>query len=266
MATRERPGNYEEQARSYDLTRGASPTLVRLIGRMLGPAEGRSLLDVAGGTGNYAEAMAARGFDVLVVDIESAMLARSVPKVGPGRQILGDAARLPLVEGSVDCAMMVQALHLVTRRTEALEEVRRVIGQGAGPFVLQAYTQENLRPSFVFEYFPGSDLPAAEHPPEAEIREWLSGARFRRIEIERYVYLDTADGNLQALHTDATRLAGPAYLRNTSFYQRLPEDVRREGLARLAEDLRSGVLQEKVEQAFQSAVSAGHGTIFAAWP
>ena len=64
MATREkgsRPGNYAEEARTYDFTRGASPTVVRAVSRFLGPAGGRKLLDIAGGTGNYAQVLQARG-------------------------------------------------------------------------------------------------------------------------------------------------------------------------------------------------------------
>src|SRR5207244_37020 len=42
-----RPGNYALQAETYDRTRGASPTVVRLMSKHLGPSEGRRLLDIA---------------------------------------------------------------------------------------------------------------------------------------------------------------------------------------------------------------------------
>ncbi|CAN5133325.1 class I SAM-dependent methyltransferase [soil metagenome] len=264
MSARRDIGKYAEQARSYDRTRGASPTLVRLLARFFGPPDHRVLLDIAGGTGNYGQAMRARGFRVFVLDAEAAMLALSVRKLGPGRQVVGDALALPIADASVDCAMVVAALHLVGARLRAMREARRVIRDG--PFVLQDFTRENLRPSFVYEYFPGSRPPEREHPTEDDTLRDLGNAGFSRVETERFVYLDTADANLQALHTDALRLAGPAYLRNTSFFQRLPEESRREGLARLAEDLRSGRLVERVRASFQEAVRTGHGTVFAGWP
>ena len=62
------PGNYAEQAKTYDRTRGASPTIVRALGRYLGPPDNRVLLDIAGGTGNYAQVFQARGFRVIVLD------------------------------------------------------------------------------------------------------------------------------------------------------------------------------------------------------
>ena len=259
-----RPGNYAEQARTYDLTRGASPTLVRLLAKYLGEAPGRKLLDVAGGTGNYTQAMQARGFDVAIMDVELEMVRRSVPKLGPGRQVVGDALVLPFRDRTFDSVMMTQAMHLVLDHRRAFGEVRRVMRDG--PFVLQTYAEENLRHAFVFEYFPGAESTDEMHPPADRIEEWLREDGFARVERETYVYLDTADGNLQALHTDAYRLAGPAYLRNTSFFQRLPEEIRREGLRKLAEDLRSGVLEERVKVAFQEAIRTGHGTVFSAWP
>lgn len=258
------PIDYERQAETYDLTRGASPTVVRFLEKHLGPADGRTLLDIAGGTGNYAEALAAKGFRVFVVDHELAMLGRSKPKIGPGRQVAGDALRLPLQDEAVDAAVLVSAIHQLRDQEAALAEARRVIR--GGPFVLQAFTRENLIPTFVFEYFPGSDPPPGMHLPAAEMEGLLAEAGFSRVERETFVYVDTADGTLHALHADALRLAGPAYLRNTSFFNRLPADVRREGLARLADDLRSGRLEERVGESFRLATIHGHGTVFAAWP
>ena len=94
----------------------------------------------------------------------------------------------------------------------------------------------------------------------------LKAAGFEKVRRERFVYADTADGTLAALHTDAFALAGPAYLRNTSWWHRMDEATRNAGLARLAEDLRTGTLAERVEESFRLAARHGHGTVFASWP
>jgi SAM-dependent methyltransferase len=264
MTDHDRPGRYATQARTYDLTRSASPTVVRPVSKYLGPANGRRLLEIAAGTANYGRVMQARGFDVLVLDAVFEMVSRSVGKIGPGRQIVADAMALPIRDGAVDCAMLIAAIHLMSDPDRAIGEARRVIREG--PFVLQAFTEENMGPLFVLEYFPGSELLSDFHPPAAELVRRLEAAGFSRVEHEKFVYLDTADGTLPALHTDALRLAGPAYLRNNSWFNRLPEDVRKDGLDRLAEDLRSGALEERVKASFQQAVATGHGMVFAAWP
>jgi len=259
----ERPGNYAQQSRTYDLTRGASPTVIRALAGHLGTGDGRVLLDLAGGTGNHGRAFAARGFRVYVLDASLPMLARVAAKMGPGRAIGADVHALPLPAARADCAMMVNAVHLVADPLLAFRQARRVIG--GGPLVVTAFTRENLAALFVYEYF-DLDVPPTNRPPNAQFVDWLSAAGFDRVIHERYVYTDTVDGSLNALHTNAAYLAGPAYLRNTSLWYALDEDTRKRGLQRLATDLRSGVLEERVKASYQEAVRSGHGTIFAAWP
>jgi len=255
---------YREQAATYDATRGASPTVSRLLLRFLGPPDGRTVLDIAGGTGNYAKAVADAGFRVFVVDREPAMLERSVPKVGPGRQVVGDALRLPFPDGAVDAAMSVAALHQLPDQPAALREARRVVRDG--PFVVQAFTAESLIPSYVFEYFPASDAPDAVHPTEEEIGAMLRDAGFARVEMERFVYEDLSDGTVHALQNDAEAVADPARLANTSFYKRLDPETQRAGVEALQRDLRSGRLQERVEEGLRLARVHGQGAVFAARP
>jgi ubiquinone/menaquinone biosynthesis C-methylase UbiE len=258
-----RAGNYAKQAETYDLTRGASPTVVRSLAKHLGPAGGRTLLDIAGGTGNYAMALSARGFRTFVVDASPEMLAHAAGKLGPGRCVAGDAERLPVRDAATDGAIMVNCLHLIADPPAALAEVRRIIR--AGPLLLTAFTRENLAGLFVYEYF-GLEAPPTRRPPTAQFEAWLREAGFGRIEGNTYIYTDTVDGSLNALHTNAMHLAGPAYLRNTSFWYALDEETRRRGLAALARDLRSGTLERRVQQSFREAVEHGHGTLFVAWP
>jgi SAM-dependent methyltransferase len=258
-----RPGNYGVQARTYDLTRGASPTVVRTLTRFLGGGEGRSLLDIAGGTGNYAQALRARGFKVFVVDASPEMARQVSRKIGSGRSILGDAERLPLRDRAFDSAIMVNAFHLVEDPAAVLREARRAVRDG--PFVLTAFTRENLASLFVYEYF-GLDAPPTRRPEAAEVRAMLEANGFSKVQHEPYVYADTVDGSLNALHISPNYLAGPAYLRNTSFWHRLDEDTRRRGLEALARDLRSGALEERVKASYAIATEQGHGTVFAAWP
>jgi SAM-dependent methyltransferase len=258
-----RPGHYEIQARTYDRTRGASPTVVRALSKHLGPAEGRSLLDLAGGTGNYAQIFQARGFRPLVLDASIEMLANVAGKIGTGRAVAGEAERLPFRDASWDCAVMVNAIHLFEEPAAALGEARRVVG--GGPLVLTAFTRENGAGLFVFEYF-GLKDEGSSRPATKDIEAMLRSAGFSEIRNDRYVYTDTVDGSLNALHVSANHLAGPAYLRNTSFWHRLDEEQRRKGLAALAADLRSGLLEERVKASYALAAEHGHGTVFAAWP
>lgn len=253
----------EPQARTYDRTRGASPTVVALLARHLGSAGGRRLLDVAGGTGNYARALSDLGFRVSVVDRSVPMLLRASAKVGRGAVVAGEAGRLPLRDGSADAAMLVSALHQFEDQPAALIEARRVIREG--PLVVQAFTKESLAPLFVFEYFPGvGDPPAGMHMTRPQLEASLRDAGFVEVTATTYVYDGIEDGSLAALHSDAT-LLDETHLRNNSFFHRLSPDVRAEGLARLAEDRASGRLAARVRESLALAELHGHGTVFAAW-
>jgi len=256
-----RPGNYAQQARTYDYTRGASPTVVRAVAKYLG-SPGGTLLDIAGGTGNYAQVFQARGVTVLVVDASVDILQRSIAKLGSGRQVAGDATALPVRDQAFDCAMLVHGLHLIPDQGKALAEMRRAVR--AGPAVVVDPTSDNA-PLFVHEYF-GIRLSAASRASTAQIVAMLDAAGFGRVVHEPLIYTDAVDGSLHALHTNAMHLAGRAYLRNTSFWMGLDDGTRRDGLAALATDLRSGALEERVRAHFEQAAIRGHETVFVAWP
>jgi len=237
--------------------------VVRAVTEHLGQAEGRSLLDIAGGTGNYAQAFQARGFRAVVLDASLEMLARVAGKTGAGRAVAGEAERLPLRDASFDCSVMVNSIHLLDDVDASLAEARRVLREG--PLVLTAFTRENLAPLFVFEYFGRQDEIEGRRAAE-EIEALLRRAGFTLVRQSAYVYTDTVDGSLNALHISPNYLAGPAYLRNTSFWYRLDKATREAGLRALAADLRSGVLEQRVKASYALAAEHGHGTVFAAWP
>ena len=258
-----RPGNYAEQATTYDETRSASPSILAAVREALGPPGGRRLLDLAGGTGNYAAPLADAGFRVLVADAEPAMLARATTKLPAGSFAAADGAALPFRDRSFDCATLVSAFHLFEDKPGALREVRRVVR--GGPFVLQVFTRENLVPLLGEDYF--------DHPLHDEVRETeaehvglLREAGFANVEARPLAYRDVEDGSLSALHTDAALLADERNLRNTSYWQRMDEDTRRKGLARLQEDLASGELERKVLRGLALAEEYGHVTVLVARP
>jgi ubiquinone/menaquinone biosynthesis C-methylase UbiE len=258
-----RPGNYAEQARTYDLSRRASPTILAAMLEALGPGRARRLLDLAGGTGNYALELAAREFRPVVADAEPAMLARAAAKLSAGSCVAADGAALPFADGSFDCAAFVSAFHLFGDKLGALREVRRVLRDG--PLVMQVFTRENLVPLFTEDYF--------DHPLHEEVRETeaehvalLRKAGFARVGAWRLAYHGVEDGSLSALQTDAALLADERNLRNTSYWQRMDEAARRTGLAKLQADLASGELERKVGRGLELAAEHGHVTVLVAHP
>jgi ubiquinone/menaquinone biosynthesis C-methylase UbiE len=236
-----RPGvsllrDYSRQAQTYDETRSASPSVLGPLREALAGAPGRRLADVGGGTGNYSRALRDEGWDPVVVDRESAMLARAAAK---GLETIGgDARRLPLGDESVDAAMLVSMLHHVEDPAAALAEARRILRPG-GRLALMVFTREDLADLWLSDYFPSTRAWMVEsHPTLAELLAMLPGAR--RIEV---VFRDLEDASLAALAAYPERLVEPAWHRQTSYFERLERDHPDEleaGLARLRAELAEG--------------------------
>ena len=229
--------DYSRQARTYDETRSASPSVLGPLREALAGAPGRRLADIGGGTGNYARALRDEGWDPVVVDRQPEMLARAAAK---GLETVeADAQHLPLADASVDAAMLVSMLHHVENPQAALAEARRILRPG-GRLALMVFTREDLEDLWLSDYFPSTRAWMTEsHPTLSELLAMLPGAR--RIEV---VFRDLEDASLAALAAYPERLVDPAWHRQTSYFERLKRDHPDElaaGLARLRADLAAGV-------------------------
>ena len=228
--------DYRDQAARYDRTRGASPSIQGPLERAIAGAPGPTLLDVAGGTGNYAQALRDRGMRPYVIDLSQRMLEFARAKGLP--IVRGDAARLPFADASFDSVMSVSALHLVPRWREALAESRRVLRPG-GRLALMVYTRENLDVHWIFEYFPSArEWVYPEHQPLEELTAELPGAQAEPLEFD-----DLVDASMAALCRHPRLLLDPTWCLQTSFFERLrnanPTQLA-DGLLRLKRDLDGG--------------------------
>jgi SAM-dependent methyltransferase len=228
--------DYSNQAKTYDETRGASPSVLGPLREALEGAPGRRLVDVGGGTGNYARALKDDGWDPLVVDREPAMLARAAAK---GLETLeADAQSLPLPDECADAVMLVSMLHHVEDPTAAIAEARRIL-RPRGRLALMGWSHEDVSDAWMVDYWPSTRAWIDEsHPPLAELLKLLPGAT--HIEV---VYRDLEDGSLVALGGYPEKLADPRWHCQTSFFERLARDHPAEleaGLARLRADLEVG--------------------------
>jgi len=237
--------DYSNQARGYDSTRGASPSVLRPLREALAHAPGSALLDVGGGTGNYAAALAAEGWKVLVLDRSPEMLAHAGAK-GLATK-LADGGALPFAEESFDAAMLIAMIHHVDEPALALSEARRVLRPG-GHLALMAFTREDVEGSWCMDYFPASrPWMAATHPPLQALLAELPGAR--RVPV---AYEDLQDGSMAALLGHPEALLQPERRSQTSFFERMerdhPDDLRA-GLARLEAELRAGTAPRRSGEA-----------------
>lgn len=235
MSTRH---DYSRQALTYDTTRAASPSVVRPLLEALDGVPGPRLLDIGGGTGNYAVALREHGFAPTVLDVSEPMLERARAKGLP--TVLGDAAELPFPDESWDAAAMISMLHHVPDWRAAIEEAKRVLVPG-GRLVKMGWAREHVEQvTWINDYFPSMRALMFEHHiPFAEALAPVPGAQ-----VVPFEFTDHVDGSMAALQRFPELLLDPEIHRQTSYFERLAKHAPAEleaGLARLAADLRAGI-------------------------
>lgn len=100
------------------------------------PRAGEFIVDLAGGTGDVAETLAARGARVVVCDMNQAMVDRGRDRaLDRGRLdaiawLVGDGEDMPLADRSADALTIAFGLRNVRDIDRALGEVRRVLKPG----------------------------------------------------------------------------------------------------------------------------------------
>jgi demethylmenaquinone methyltransferase/2-methoxy-6-polyprenyl-1,4-benzoquinol methylase len=102
---------------------------------------GERVLDVASGSGDLARAMAARGAEVCLSDINGPMLARGRDRMADAGRLAPavrcDAERLPFRAASFDCVTVGFGLRNMTHKDVALAEMARVLKPGGRLLVLE---------------------------------------------------------------------------------------------------------------------------------
>ncbi len=117
----------------------------------IAPRAGEITLDLAGGTGDIARALARRGACVTVVDPSANMMAAG--RARPGGDALcwveAEAENLPFARDSVDCVAISFGIRNVTRIESALCEIHRVLKPGGRFHCLEFSTARAwLRPAY----------------------------------------------------------------------------------------------------------------------
>jgi ubiquinone/menaquinone biosynthesis C-methylase UbiE len=121
---------FDTAADVYDRVRpGYPPEALDWLVNTLGLGPGKTLLDLAAGTGKLTAPLVARGLRVIAVEPSEAMLS-VLRKAAPAAEALvGTAEGIPLADASVDAVTVAQAFHWFAN-DDALAEIHRVLRPG----------------------------------------------------------------------------------------------------------------------------------------
>jgi SAM-dependent methyltransferase len=114
------PEDYEQGRPTYP------PEALALLARALRLEPGRTVLDLAAGTGKLTHALAPTGVRLVAVEPVTAMRAKLAESLPEARVLAGTAEAIPLAEGSVDAVTVAQAFHWFDGDA-ALAEIHRVL-------------------------------------------------------------------------------------------------------------------------------------------
>ncbi len=197
------------------------------VTRHLRPLPGMRLLDLGAGTGSWALAFTAwfPGIDVTAVEPSAAMRARSMFEP----ILAGDAAGIPLADGSVDGAWMSTVVHHVPDLTAAAHELRRVLRPGAPVLIRSAFAGRHAAIT-LFRYFPEAVRVLDTYPSIAEVEAAFAAAGFTTTAVEQ-IPQTTAPSLRQAAATLRREAHTPLKL--------ITDDEYATGLARLHEAART---------------------------
>ncbi len=121
---------FDVAADAYERARPGYPAeAVEALGQRLDLRRGRTVLDLAAGTGKLTRALVPTGSRVIAVEPVPGMRAR-LRTTAPGAEVLdGTAESIPLPAGSVDAVVVAQAFHWFNA-IRALSEIHRVLRPG----------------------------------------------------------------------------------------------------------------------------------------
>jgi SAM-dependent methyltransferase len=138
---------FAQTAADYERSRPSYPdAAVDHIRRALGLAPGRTVVDVAAGTGKLTRLLTRSGAAVLAVE-PIAEMREVLASACPGVEVRsGVAERLPLPDASVDAVTVAQAFHWFDGRA-ALGEFSRVLAPGGGVAVV--FNRRDGRPAWL---------------------------------------------------------------------------------------------------------------------
>jgi ubiquinone/menaquinone biosynthesis C-methylase UbiE len=240
---------YDRIGVGYNTARGADPRIVDDLVEQLGLRPEGRYLDIACGTGNYTHQLAERGGVWAGLDASERMLDVARSRPSEIEFVHADVHDLPFPDESFDGVVCTLATHHFEDRVRAFAEARRVLRGGRlVAFVCEADRTQRF---WLRAYFPEMFARiGSREPGEAQMLSELSRAGFAQVETRPYVVPpDVEDAFLYGGKYRPELYFDPAVRAGISSFANFSDPVEVEtGLARLREDLDSGLFSEVAAQ------------------
>lgn len=160
---------YDMIGDGYSKHRCADSRIVSMVLELLSVPPGSIIADIGAGTGNYAFALASRGYYLQAIEPSAVMRSQATPHVDV-RWSEGTAESIPLAANSVDAVVCILAAHHFGSLVQAITEMNRICREG--PVLLLTFDPRQAKNPWIADYFPSIwDGAFAAFPPLADVME-----------------------------------------------------------------------------------------------
>lgn len=241
---------YDTVGQTYDETRCADPEITDLLIQHLNTKDCGSYIDICCGSGNYTNAIHAKGITICGVDISEVMLEKARIKNKSINWLNGDVLNLPFLDESFDGALCISAIHHFNDLEMAIKEFHRILKPGSR-LVIFSSTKAQAKESWLNYYFPfiwekGKDV----LPDENEILNKLNENGFTKSKIEIFFVKEST----KDLYLHTGKYKPEIYLNQlvrdgmTPFNMPIFAEETKKGLIRLEEDIKNGKVKDIIER------------------
>ncbi len=214
-------------SRGYGAVRRADPRILQRVAKAVGGAP--SVVNIGAGTGAYEPP----NRRVVAVEPSDSMIAQR--RAGAAPVVKATAEALPFKDGGYSAAMAILTIHHWDDPLAGLREMRRVARRRV---VVLTLDPEAIGDFWFYDYFPDiARVDAQRFPSIDAITRTLGGDV--RVEVVPIPH-DCRDGFLGAYWRRPSSFLTRQVRRNISTLAAVGDDDLLDGLARLADDLRSG--------------------------
>lgn len=235
---------YDSIGKDYNYTRQPDPRIVAKLISLLDLPPGSTIADVGAGTGNYSNAIADQGYQVIAIEPSALMQSQGQPHPQVS-WITAAAENIPLSNNAVDGVIVMLALHHFNDIDLGIKEINRISQEEK--MVIFAFEQSKISDFWLADYFPYfiSDT-ATTFPNIQEIARIINKITQKEIEIVPFLLPTDLNDLFAASGWCRPEIYLNSQVRNgISTFAKMSVNNLNLGLKQLDQDINNGIWLQK---------------------
>ena len=235
---------YNSIGKGYNYSRKPDQRIVQYLVQLLDLPTGSIIADIGAGTGNYSNAMADKGYQVIAIEPSSTMRNQAIDHAHV-RWLSATAEKIPLPDDSVDGVIIILAMHHFNNRLAAIQEINRIVGDGK--IVIFAFEQNKIPSFWLTDYFPYFIQDTKDNFPEIKIiADEIRQITAKFVEIIPFALPKDINDLFAAAGWARPELYLEAKMRNgISSFAKMSIEEQQKGIRQLEADLNNGNWDKK---------------------